>query len=119
MIRRGSALAPPEEMTLKQWVESRTPMPPPALMRRMHPALTRVDAAGATTPDRAALDAALELAQEILGDGNAARGGAITLLAADALVTYAFEAAADDPDRLDALAVEAMNRIAATAETSR
>ena len=106
-------------MPLKGWVETRTPVPPAALMRRMRPAIERASEEVDSGTDRAALDAALDLGREILCDGNAARGGAITLLAADALVTYAFEAAADHPERIDALAVDAMNRIAAVAEQAR
>ncbi len=106
-------------MTLQRWIESRTPVPPPALLHRMHPAIERAEASGDARTDRAALDAALVVAEEILCDANAARGGAITLLAADALVTYAFEAASADPDRIDALAADAMTRIAALAEQYR
>ena len=106
-------------MTLKSWVDSRTPEPPPALLRRMRPVIDRADGGVSAPTDRAALDAALDLAGEILRDASGARGGAITLLAADALVTYAFEAAAEHPDRIDALAVEAMDRIAVAAEQAR
>ena len=106
-------------MTLKRWIDSRTPAPPPTLGRRMEPALDAVEASGVARIDEGALDAALTLVGSILCDGDASRGGAVTLLAADALVTYAFEAAAEDPDRLDALAADAMHRIAATAELTR
>jgi hypothetical protein len=44
-----------------------------------------------------------------------AREGALDLLAADACVTWAFEAAADDPSTLPARAQEAMQRIAEVA----
>ena len=104
---------------MRAWVESRTPEPPTALLRRMRPVIERAEASGSVRTERAALDAALDLARDILCDGDAARGAAITLLAADALVTYAFEAAAEHPDGIDVLAVEAMNRIAATVEQSR
>ena len=39
------------------------------------------------------------------------RAGALDLLAADALVTYAFEAAADKPETLEGLATTAMRRL--------
>ena len=39
------------------------------------------------------------------------RAGALDLLAADALVTYAFEAAADAPEELERRATEAMRRL--------
>lgn len=85
----------------------------------MRPALDAVALAGAANPDKGALDAALTLVESILCDGGGSRTGAITLLAADALVTYAFEAAAEEPDGLEALAADAMIRIAATAERAR
>ena len=95
------------------------PAAPPALALRMRPALDAAAATGAANLDEGALDAALTLVDSILCDGSGSRTGAITLLAADALVTYAFEAAAEEPDRLEALAAEAMIRIAATAGQAR
>ena len=85
----------------------------------MRPALDAVATAGAARLDEGALDAALILVDSILSDGDGSRTGAITLLAADALVTYAFEAASEQPDRLEALAAEAMSRIATAAEDAR
>jgi hypothetical protein len=85
----------------------------------MRPALDAVAAAGAARPDEGALDAALILLESIVSDGSGSRTGAITLLAADALVTYAFEAAAEEPDGLEALAADAMIRIAETARQAR
>jgi hypothetical protein len=101
-------------MSLTKWMESRTPAPPPALAERMGPAV-HAAAVGGAAPADGALAAAMTLADSILCDGSGARTGAITLLAADALLTYAFEAAAETPDTLDALAAEAMARIAAAA----
>jgi hypothetical protein len=49
---------------------------------------------------------------EVLADGCTARDAALDLLTADALVTYAFEAAAESPREVDAIAAEAMQRIA-------
>jgi hypothetical protein len=43
------------------------------------------------------------------------RAGALDLLAADALVTYAFEAAADDPETLERRATTAMQRLSSIA----
>ena len=106
-------------MILRRWIDSRTPAPHPALAQRMGPALDAVATTGVARLDASALDAALILVDSILSDGDGSRTGAITLLAADALVTYAFEAAAETPDRLEALAAEAMIRIAATAEQAR
>lgn len=48
----------------------------------------------------------------VLRDGCLTRDSALALLAVDAIVTYAFEAAADDPERLVALTESALARIA-------
>jgi hypothetical protein len=61
--------------------------------------------AGGATLDAAAADALLDVADAVMRDvlvaGCLTRERALDLLAVDALVTYAFEAAADDPARLD------------------
>ena len=49
-------------------------------------------------------------------DGLNDRNSALTLLSIDALVTYAFEAAASDPSRIEQRALDAMARISALAE---
>jgi hypothetical protein len=85
----------------------------------MRPALDAVAERGASSLDADALEAALVLVGSILTDASGSRTGAITLLAADALVTYAFEAAAEAPHRIEPLAVDAMTRIAAMAERAR
>jgi hypothetical protein len=103
-------------MTLQRWIDSRNPAPPPALAACMRPALDSAAAAGVRRLDEGALDAALAIADSVLRDASGARTGAIALLAADALVTYAFEAAAEHPEHLEALAESAMVRIAAAAE---
>jgi hypothetical protein len=49
---------------------------------------------------------------QALRDGCLTRDCALALLAVDAVVTYAFEAAADDPERLEARTEAALARIA-------
>jgi hypothetical protein len=53
---------------------------------------------------------------DMLAAGSSARGTALGLLSVDALVTYAFEAAASDPARFDARALRAMAHISALGE---
>jgi hypothetical protein len=103
-------------MALNQWLSS-THVSAPALSERMRIALDSVDAAGGVVEDRA-LSAALHLAGEVLRESGGTRTTAISLLAADALMTYAFEAAADAPDRIDALAEAAISRISSAAAGS-
>jgi len=52
----------------------------------------------------------------VLTANTMTRAHALDVLSADALLTYAFEAAADEPSRLTARADLAMQRIAALAE---
>ena len=102
-------------MTLQEWIERRELEPPAALADRLRTAVAATpDTAGMPLPD-AAVEAALELLDTLLHGAGASRAGALGLLTADALMTYAFEAAADEPDRLEAIAEEAMRRIAAAA----
>ena len=81
----------------------------------------RIDALTVGIADRpVSADAFLDAADA--GMGTLLRGGCLTresaldLLAIDALVTYAFEAAADEPEQLDDRAVRALARISALAE---
>ena len=75
-------------------------------------------AAGAASdrslPD-ALLDAGITAMSAVLGDGCLTRNSALDLLAVDALVTYAFEAAAEEPELLETRTKHAMTRIAALA----
>jgi hypothetical protein len=106
-------------MTVADWIRARSPAPPPAFMARV------IDSLGSHANDddaRAAeccLDAAIALLDELLASEPLQRHDASALLAADALVTYAFEAAARVPERLDDRAAEAMVRLAALAGDDR
>jgi hypothetical protein len=100
-------------MTLSRWLDARRPVPPPALRARIDQALAgslETDADGAC---EACLRAGERVVEALLRDNATARESAIDLLAADALVTYAFEAASDRPKELASLATDAMARIAA------
>ena len=106
-------------MTVAEWVETRTPAPPETLLGRVLAALGpggRDDAALA--PERC-LDAAERIVGGLLRDGRTGRESAPDLLAADALVTYAFEAASDDPSRLADCARAAMRRLAEVGTADR
>jgi hypothetical protein len=56
------------------------------------------------------------LLQRVVAASPMTRAQAVDLLTADALVTYAFEVAAEVPDTLPELATAAMGHIAALAE---
>jgi hypothetical protein len=94
------------------WLEARTPESPAALVECIrkvfaeHPEyekLHRVDAF---------VDAGELLLRRVLVTDTEARESALDLLAADACVTYAFEAAADEPAKLGARAEAAKVKIA-------
>jgi hypothetical protein len=99
-------------MTIGEWLATRVPAPPPQLMSRVRAALGRAtDDDARFTTDRC-LDAAEGLVAQLLRDRRTGRESAADLLTADALVTYAFEAAAHDPARLVDRAQGAMIRMA-------
>jgi Golgi nucleoside diphosphatase len=103
-------------MNTREWLLSRTPLPPRALATRLDSALAA--ATEAREPAPACLDTAAALLAQILESGASDRASALDLLTADALVTYAFEAAAEDLASLDQRAVHAMHRLALLDDTA-
>ncbi len=61
------------------------------------------------------IEASELLLRRVLEGGAVARANALDLLAADACITWAFEAAADDPGSIASRAERVTRRIAATA----
>ena len=96
------------------WVASRTPDAPAPIAARIADALA--EPAIATAPRaEACLAAAESILARLLAErvtGTRSRDAAIELLTADALATYAFEAASDEPAALPALARGAIARLA-------
>jgi hypothetical protein len=74
------------------WLRARQPAPPERLARRMQAALAEIDVGGDVV--RSLGDAAFVCLEASLAAGPG-RAAALDLLAADALLTYAWEAAAD------------------------
>lgn len=99
-------------MTVRDWLADREPSPPRVLRERIEALATsvpRVDGDPA-----AALVAAAELALVQLSScAPHDRATALDLLAADALVTYAFELASQSPDSIPELSARAMARLSA------
>ena len=102
-------------MTMHDWILSRTPAPPPPLAARIVQSLGSSAALDSTLADRICLDAAVLLLERLLAREPLGRDDADDLLAVDALVTYAFEAAATRDEQLEQRASEAMLRLAALA----
>jgi hypothetical protein len=104
-------------MILGAWLDARRPIPPAALRARIDAALgsdlhADVDAAADTL-----LAAGERILRSLLVEDATSRESAIDLLAADALVTYAFEAASERAGDLSTRAATAMARIAALGDT--
>ena len=105
-------------MILAAWLDARRPVPPAALRARIDAALgpdlqTDTDDAAETL-----LTAGERLVRSLLVEDATSRESAIDLLAADALVTYAFEAASEQPVDLSSRAATAMARIAALGDAT-
>lgn len=83
------------------WLDARRPVPPPTLREHL---ITLVPDASENGPDQL-VDAGVALLARVLDRSEGGRELALDLLAADALVTYAFEAQAEvDTAGLAALA---------------
>jgi uncharacterized membrane protein len=96
--------------TVGDWLGSRTPPPPEPLRSRILVALgDAVDREVAAT-ERVCLDAAERVLTGLFVDGNGERHEAADLLAADALVTYALEFAAESPRAFADRATRALER---------
>ena len=100
--------------TVYDWLSSHETGVPEALRARLHRAVQ----AGVAEPVADELARAGErLLASVLDAETMTRVHALDVLGADALLTYAFEAAADEPSQLASRADAAMQRIAALAET--
>lgn len=104
-------------MTVADWLDGRTPVPPPALRARIREALGEASTASVERAGDVCLAAAERLVGGLLAGDCTSRDCALDLLTADALVTYAFEAAAQSPADLVPRAAAAMRRIAALGAT--
>jgi hypothetical protein len=102
----------PAPATVADWLEQLTPPPPAALHARLRELLAHAAARSAAEVPTACLEAGEQRLATLLTERATDRASALDLLAVDALVSYAFEAAAETPERLERLATEAMTRIA-------
>jgi hypothetical protein len=101
---------------MQQWLASRMPSPPADLLARLSEC---VGSAAHDTVDvlpERAIETAERMLRQLLSTGDTGRTTALDLLVVDALVTYAFEAAADQPDTLGPRAQTAMHRLAALSQ---
>lgn len=99
------------------WLDARAEPMPPALRERMAQALAALappaDASAARGVHDTLLVAGEAMLARLLNHNRTTREAALDLLAADAFVTYAFEAAAEDGGAISERARKAMVQIAA------
>lgn len=98
-------------MSILSWLDSRAPAAPAPLQARVRLALET--GAGDADEYTACFTAAATLLEKTLDADVTDRETALELLAADALITYAFEAAANDVNGLDDRAAGAMRHLGA------
>ncbi len=97
---------------VRQWLSTRQPAPPPALAERLESLLTASTALTAFTALSDALAAvALQTLQSLDARDPRAPDTAMDLLAADAFVTYAFEAAAEADEDVASVADAVLARL--------
>jgi hypothetical protein len=110
----------------RAWLDAHTDGVPPALAARMSDAASRVASLAPplsplspvpslASPIDPLIDGGMHALAEVLAATPMNRAQALDLLAADALVTCGFEAAASEPARLPERAAAAMRSIAALA----
>ena len=98
------------DRTVGDWLASRAPAPPHLLRTRITDALGVDSRRAVADTEAACLDAAERVLARLFNEGFAGRSDAPDLLAADALVTYALEFAAEAPRDFGTRATSAMRR---------
>ena len=102
-------------MTVARWLSERSAGVPDRLAARIAEVVGARGAAAQDETSAVCIDAADALLRDLLARGSAGRDVALDLLTVDALATYAFEAAAANPDALPGRAAAAATRFAASA----
>ena len=97
-------------MTVGAWLASRTPPPPELLRSRIELALGAALDRDVADTERVCIEAAERVLARLFVDGEGERREAKDLLAADALVTYALEFAAEVPESFGDHATRAIER---------
>ena len=108
-----------DRATVGAWLASRTPPPPPLLRSRVTKALGDALERNVTETEGVCLEAAEHVLERLVDDDAATRQEAVDLLAADALVTYALEYAAEHPDDFEEHARGAVERFGRMSEARR
>jgi hypothetical protein len=99
-------------MTIDSWLSQCEPTPPEALLAGIVGEVGHREAGSAEDRCNVLLDGAVSVLARLNSGGWDDRRSAVGLLVADAMVTYAFEAAGESPATLELQATSAMNRLA-------
>ena len=105
-------VAAPSPTSVGAWFASVEPAPPAALALRLAQLMAPYAELPVAQLPESCLRAGEKSLDGLLASGSTSRETALDLLAVDALVTYAFQAAADEPNRIEARAARAMAGIA-------
>ena len=97
------------------WLSDCEPAPPASLAERVAAHLGEAPDGGREEAAHRCVSAAEAVVARLVDANATSRGSALDLLAADALATYAFELASEQPALLPALTRDAMRRFAALA----
>jgi hypothetical protein len=118
----GAAQVPGDTVTISDWLDAREPQPPDALAARIRAALGAAAASGKESLAPRFIELAEAIARSVVDHGGSDRSAASDLLLADALVTYAFEYAAEsrlDGVELVELAARTMEGLSSIVEPRR
>jgi hypothetical protein len=91
----GASQIPDATVTISDWLDGREHQPPDALAARIRASLGAATASGAESLAPRFIELAEAIARRVVDHGGSDRSDASDLLLADALVTYAFEYAAE------------------------
>jgi len=99
-------------VTVADWIARLDPRPPAALHARLTDLLAHSASRPVAEVADVCMDTGVALLDRMLASSATGRDHALDLLAVDSLVTYAFQAAADNPSQIEGRAAAAMARIA-------
>lgn len=88
------------KISVAEWLQTRTPPAPENLLARMNAEIEKLGTSDADVSPKALADAGASILKSLDEQGSTDRSSALDLLAADALFTYAFEAASNSTEEI-------------------
>lgn len=101
------------KLSLQEWLATREPAPPDALLARMLEEIEKLGIVQSDAAPRMLADAGASILELLEKDGCTDRASALDLLAADALFTYALEAAAESQSGVEAASLYVLEKVTA------